>query len=250
MSEPDPLMPWRVLTYLQRIWAAVLRDEPGRRSLPPIVPVVVHHGAGGWSAPHRLHELIEGLAELPELARHVPELELLIDDLVAVPDERLRTRPLPAIPPLALWLLRDARDPTVFLADVDAWIDDLRQAIRDGGVDRVEVLLRYTVRVAGRDSFDRLFQLVNGLAADEGTTMITAAQSYCEEGRERGLEQGRERGLEEGLRTALHRLLARRFAPLDDATLVALERAPRPTLERWFERALTAASLADVLTDD
>jgi hypothetical protein len=56
-TTPDPLMPWRVLTYQQRIWAAVLRVEPARRRLPAIVTIVVHHGEGGWNAPRRFHEL-------------------------------------------------------------------------------------------------------------------------------------------------------------------------------------------------
>lgn len=245
-SEPDPLMPWRVLTYMQRIWESLLRAQPERRSLPAIVPVLVHHGAGGWTAPRRLGELVEGLDDAPTLARFVPEHDLLIDDLARVPDEELRQRPLPAFPRVALWLLRDARDPTEFLAHLDAWAEVLHQALREGGVAHVDILLRYTLRVAGREPFDRFYQTIVDLASAEEGSMITAAQSYFQEGHERGLEEGRERGLRQGLA----QLLAQRFGSLDDEVRARLDRAAPATLERWFGRVLTATSLDDALTDE
>jgi hypothetical protein len=91
-------MAWRVLTYVQRIWDAVLRAEPKRASLPPVVTIVVHHGEGGWSAPRRLHDLVEGLRDHPELRRYVPDFEMLVDDLASADDEALKARPLPAFP--------------------------------------------------------------------------------------------------------------------------------------------------------
>ena len=93
-SAPDRLMPWRVLTYMQRIWSAILRAEPERTSLPSVIPIIVHHGEGGWTSPRRFHDLVEGLDELPELRPYTPDFELQIDDLALVDDEALQRRPL------------------------------------------------------------------------------------------------------------------------------------------------------------
>ena len=89
-SQPDRWMPGRVLTYVQRIWDAALREAPARRALPPVVTIVVHHGEAGWGAPRRLHDLVEGLDQLPGLARFVPDVEMLVDDLATV--DRKSTR--------------------------------------------------------------------------------------------------------------------------------------------------------------
>ena len=44
--SPDPWM--RLLRYCCRIWEADRRDDPDRRELRPIVPVVFYQGARGW----------------------------------------------------------------------------------------------------------------------------------------------------------------------------------------------------------
>lgn len=249
-SEPDVLMPWRVLTYMQRIWAALLREERDRRSLPPIVPLIVHHGASGWTAPRRLHELIEGLGETPALARFVPDFELLLDDLARVSDEDLRRRPLPPFPRVVLWLLRDARDPEEFLAHLGAWAEVVRDALRDVGFAPVDILLRYTYRVAGHEPYDRFRQSIIDIASGQEDIMNTAARSYYQDALEEGRERGLEEGLAKGLRQGLEQLLAQRFGPLGDDTRARLDRAAVSTLQRWFGRVLTASSLDDALTVD
>ena len=93
-SKTDPDMPFRVLEYVVRIWAKLRADEPHRGTLPLVVPLVVHHGARAWSAPRSVHEMVEGLAEHPELQRFVPNLDLPIDDLAVASDAELMNRPL------------------------------------------------------------------------------------------------------------------------------------------------------------
>jgi hypothetical protein len=153
-SEPDPLMPWRVLTYLHRIWDAVLRAEPTRQSLPPVVGVVVHHGEGGWTAPRRLHDIVDGLSDVPELWRFVPALELLVDDVALADDAALLGRPLEPFPKIALWLLRDGRSLDAFLGHLAAWAGELERLVRlDRAQQDIMVVLRYILRVAG-DALD------------------------------------------------------------------------------------------------
>jgi hypothetical protein len=88
-SEPERFMVLRVLEYLVRSWRELLRLEPKRKTLPPCVCVIVHHGEHGWNAPTRLSELIDGFHQVPELSALVPDFEILVDDLVKEPDEAL-----------------------------------------------------------------------------------------------------------------------------------------------------------------
>lgn len=48
-SGPDELTAFQLLRYMVRIWEDFLKNQPDAKRLPPIVPVVVHHGAAGWT---------------------------------------------------------------------------------------------------------------------------------------------------------------------------------------------------------
>ncbi len=124
-SEPDAMMAFRLLSYIQRLWAAILREDPKRRTLPIVVPIVIHHGNSGWTRARTLHELVEGLDEMPELGAFVPNFEMLIDDLIRVDDEALLARPLDAFPKVALWVLRDARTIEALFESLPPWADQL-----------------------------------------------------------------------------------------------------------------------------
>jgi hypothetical protein len=43
-SRSDALMPFRLLRYVVRIWDSFLAARPEARALPPVLPVVIHHG--------------------------------------------------------------------------------------------------------------------------------------------------------------------------------------------------------------
>lgn len=50
-STSDPLMPFRLLVYMVRVWERHVREHPGVTRLPAIVPMVVHHSREGWTSP-------------------------------------------------------------------------------------------------------------------------------------------------------------------------------------------------------
>jgi predicted transposase YdaD len=127
LSWPDPLTPFRLNQYMDRIWAHLLRESPKRRTLPVIIPLIVHHGPGGWRGPRRLHDMFEGLDELPALRPFVPNFELLIDDLALATDEQLLGRPMAPVPKVATWLLRDGRSVDTLLKHAHAWGPELQR---------------------------------------------------------------------------------------------------------------------------
>jgi hypothetical protein len=274
-SAPDQLMAWRALTYMQRIWAAVLRDEPGRKSLPPIVTVIVHHGAGGWRAPRRLHELIDNLEALPELAPLIPDFELLIDDLGPIADDDLRSRPIPPFPKLALWLLRDGRQLELLLAQLAAWAAEIRELGRcDPHHEDRMVLARYILRVAGEIPSAILRQRIADAAPELEETMATVEEQLIQQGIRQGVEQGIRQGVEQGirqgveqgirqgveqgirqgveqgrtqaLRDTLQRMLRARFGALEPGIEQRIAAASPAELDRWLERVISAARPADI----
>ena len=62
-SSPDPWMRLRLLRYYCRIWEADRRNDPSRRELRPIVPVVFYQGAQRWNHSTEFSDLF------PESAR-------------------------------------------------------------------------------------------------------------------------------------------------------------------------------------
>jgi len=128
-STADPDMAFRMLEYMVRIWTKLRAGHPGRKKLPMIIPLVVHHGARAWSAPRTLHELVDGLFEHPELRHFVPDFERLIDDLAVATDEDLMARPLAPVAQLAAWLLRDGRDAAAILAHLEVWASRFAEVV-------------------------------------------------------------------------------------------------------------------------
>jgi len=249
-SAPDALMPFRGMTYIQRIWASVLRNEPERRTLPIVVPVIIHHGRTGWTGPRTLHEMVDGLEDVPELAPLVPNLELLIDDLVEADDAALLSRPLDPFPKVALWVLRDARTVEALFESLRAWGKELERLV---AVDRdpqdIQAILRYILRVAGDTSFETVRQRFIEVTPAIEAAMASPAEQLIQQGLEQGLQKGRQEGLEQGNRKTLARLLRLRFGALGSEAEARIEEASGQDVERWLDRVVTAGSLEAVFAD-
>jgi len=146
-SRGDALMAFRLLTYIQRLWTAVLRDEPRRKTLPIVIPIVVHHGRGCWTEARTLHGLVEGLDDVPDLRRLVPNFEMIIDDLSEVDDDALLARPLEPFPKVALWVLRDARTVEALFESLSRWAQELLPLLaQEGDPEDFHIILRYIFR--------------------------------------------------------------------------------------------------------
>ena len=124
-SSIEGRMAFRVLRYLVRIWDWWMAEHPERQDdLPVIVPVVVSHAEGGWTASRSMSELcgIDRLG-LQCVASHVPQLTLLIDDVAAASDEQLRGRAMRELGKLALLLLKHARTDAELVQRLREWME-------------------------------------------------------------------------------------------------------------------------------
>ncbi|MCA9536246.1 MAG: Rpn family recombination-promoting nuclease/putative transposase [Myxococcales bacterium] len=244
-SRPDPLMPLRVLEYLQRVWSKLLRNERGRKTLPPVLTLIVHHGPGGWTAPRSLHEMVEGLDEFPQLRPFVPNLELLIDDLAHVSDSQLLARPLTPVPRVAIWLLRDGRKADALLAHLPALSAELHHVLLHAP-DDARVFLRYILQRTGPPSFDELRRTILENVPAAEAPLASIADQLRQEGVLEGLRQGTEQGRARALRDTLRSLLGQRFGALDGTTSARIDAADADQLQRLIGRVLSAASLGEV----
>ncbi|HVG61058.1 MAG TPA: hypothetical protein VNA24_21035 [Hyalangium sp.] len=120
------------------------------------------------------------------------------------------------------------------------------------GLDELSAVLRYLLSVmdesAERAVVDMLKSVTGVQRAEE--LMPTWAEKYFEQGRQKGAEEGRLMGRAEGQAESLLRILASRGVHVDDkARQRILSCTDMSTLDQWFERALQATQLSDVLGD-
>lgn len=259
-SEPHPLMPLRLLVYMVRIWEAYARETEEQR-LPIILPIVVHHGDQGWTAPTRLRELIAGFDELGDDADRIPDFRFTIDDLAHTTNAEIMARPLAPFAQVALWVLRDARNERRLVANLRAWVGPLARLADEAHDEHLHAVMSYLFGVASRDAFDDIAAALKAVPRTE-SSMTTIAEWLTQQGFEKGVEQGIERGIEQGIEQGLEQGRARgllegkremlrtafeaKLGPLTARMHQQIEAATAPELDQLLQRILLATSIDDV----
>lgn len=240
-SAPDLLARLQLLRYILRILVQWVRARRKARlpilPLPPVVPLLVHHGPAGWTVSR---DFVDLFGPVPDALRpFLPSFRHGLVDLIHIPDHalsadaRLRMR----LKALKYALRPDvARLLDVILAEA-ATLDD---------VD-VAVVLAYIVRVpagVGEEAIRAALGRVAPSRAEE--LMTTWLQTYVDQGVAKGFQQGRAEGKAEGKADMLLRLLHRRFGPLTTEVETRVRAADSDQLDEWSERFVDAGTLADV----
>ena len=176
----------------------------------------------------------------------MPRFSLIVEDLTQLSNADLAARPLAAFPKLALWLLRDARDPAGLLASFDAWIPAMLELGRTrAGFARLTVLITYMFRVIDPVHQEKLRAKIRELGPRIEEVAMNIAEHLHEEGRKKGREEGRE----EGRIATLRSLLAFKFRTVGAEYEARLQAATPAAIDRYLQRLLTADSVAAVFED-
>ena len=238
------------------------------------IPLVVHHGAGGWSAATRLVQLYNlppadeapGLREA--LAGHLLDIELMVDDLSRQSDHELRMRAMNAVATLAVMLLARIMDGEAMSverleAELVRYADlFIGVAMSETGVAAMAVFMRYIMGAAevSREDLSAVLERALGPAIQEAY-MNTAERIHKDgydqgygDGRDQGYDQGydqgrdkgRDQGHVEGRQSMLCMLLEERFGPLPAAIEQRVRAAGPDELDAWSRAVLRATSLDDI----
>lgn len=245
-SSVDADMPLRLLGYMHAIWSRFRRENRSRKArLPPIVPIVLHHGPSAWRAPTSLGGLVwEDGMQRSALDRFVPDFHFVVDDLARTTPGQLRfRRALTAFARVVLFLLMRARHSANLGAELAMFREDLRLlGSSRSGLRDLAVAIRYAVSV-GRGGAKQLRNVVHWSLGQptEGVIMTIADELIAE-----GMEKGLAKGLAQGKAELLLRLLRRRFGSTSEALEARVRTADSATLDRWAERVLFADSMEAV----
>jgi predicted transposase/invertase (TIGR01784 family) len=227
-SSDDPLMAFRVLRYVTRIWDQYEREHPKARRLPAVIPLVVYQGPGRWASPVQLLDVIDfgpGGRQAAQ-ASWLPQFEFLLDDLSRAGEDQLLARELTPAALVTLLLLKTARRKPQVTADLRRWTGHLRAVLdQPGGSEAFTVLLTYIELVSDVPAGD-LRDLAASLGPDAEEAYVTTAEMLRAEGEARGKAEGilvvfEQRGIDVDERS---RELIESCADLD-------------TLNGWFRRA-------------
>ncbi|HYO52314.1 Rpn family recombination-promoting nuclease/putative transposase [Archangium sp.] len=247
-SSVDGWMALRMLRYVVRQLEHWRQEHPGSGLLPVIIPLVLYHGpGGGWSAPRRVEELFDVPSEGEESERWralVPRFEYRVDDLTAERAEALMARPGPPLVRLALLALRYGR--TKELAErLPGWAALLEQLqAAPGGLEELSAVFHYLLMVGDEEAQAATVGMLKSVVGAQ------RAEEWMPTWSEKHFEQGRQQGKAEGRAEYLLRILAARGVPVDDQSRQRIMSCTdMATLDLWFERALKATRLSEVLGD-
>jgi predicted transposase/invertase (TIGR01784 family) len=277
----EGLMAFRLLRYQVRIWERWRADHPNAKTLPIIVPVVMYHGQVRWSEPLSFDALLDvPAAARPGLESLLVRFAYLLYDLSEISDDELRqSATTTALAKLVMICFKHARTREDFIEILSRWMDVMREVARaPNGLEALAQVMRYILEVnehVGPEALQALVEREIGPEAKD--TIVTAGQQLLKQGIEQGRQQGIEQGIEQGrqqgivqgrvqgieqgrvqgieqgrvqgVQEMLLRLLRRRFdGEMDVRIEQHIATATLDQLETWFERALSAARLADVFT--
>jgi predicted transposase/invertase (TIGR01784 family) len=256
-STLDADMPRRMLGYLMSFWDRYRKQLSG--PLPVVLPILICHAPGGWTTPTSMQGLFDpAFDQLPGLADFVPHFRLLVEDLSHLSNDDLHQFALAAFPTLALWLLRDARDPDTLFANLDHWVDAFYDAAHaPSGMEAFVQLLSYLSWVSTDKHYEQFCETLHKRLPQAEDTVMKYAEKLIEQGRqeglEKGLEKGRNEGRNEGLLQAhtslLVKLLTLKFGAIPPTYRVIIETATLEQLERYATRVLFADTLTAVFVE-
>ena len=161
--------------------AALPRKKRGEiRKLPVILPIVLHHGQGGWTAALCFEEMLDADEELLALlGEHVPRLRLILDDLGQQSDEQIYARGATAFARLVLWALKNARDAGWLKGELRVWKGLIAAVLAEkDGMRALTALFRYIVQTNPTVKREVLRGLLPG---DRGRQVEEAVMNWLEQ---------------------------------------------------------------------
>lgn len=243
-SSDDPLMAFRMLRYITRIWDQHLRAHPHARRLPAVIPLVVHHGRARWASPVQLLDLIDlGPAAAQAMQPYLPRFEFLLDDLPGTDGPRLRDRKLTPPALITLLLLKNAAGNPAVPAELRPWADQLRAVLdQPGGTEAFIAILTY-IELVSEAPASELRDLAASLGPDAEEAYMTTAQMLRAEGEARGEVKGEVKGERHTIRMVAQ---ARDLVLSHEQSKLIEGCGDLATLRKWSNAALTAKHPDDI----
>ena len=236
-SSPDAAAPLQLLRYVVRILVQWYERNQKQLPLPPILPLLAHHGPDGWTFSCEFTELF---GEVPEPLRpYIPSFRHGLVDLALIEDQKLSVE---ARLRAFLKALKYSRRPDLIecLAIVLAEAPELDEG-------DLLVVLRYLNKAPIARNDQVMHETLEQLVPERKEQIMGwFTEDFYEKGLAEGEARGVARGTAQGEAKILTRLLEKRFGALPDLIRHRITSADVERIEAWVERALDAPTLQSV----
>lgn len=238
-SSNDHLMALRLTEYMVNIWTQYVDRHPNTKSVPIVIPVVLHTSPRGyrWTAPTDLSQLFALSAPLRDsLGELVPRMRYVLDDIARTDLAELQKRPLTPAVRVMLFLQQNAsgrRDLGVTMLPL---VSDLSAMAKAPGGDRdLQAVVTYimTVGETAPADFDPLIKLLDPHAKE---VIVTTGEMLRAEGKA------------EGEADLLIRQLGRKFGDVPESIIRRVRAAGPDDLHRWADQILTASTFEETFS--
>ncbi|XXX81770.1 Rpn family recombination-promoting nuclease/putative transposase [Sorangium sp. So ce134] len=243
--DVEALVVFRMGLYMMRLWEQLVRDQPGLKKLPPVMPVLIHHSDTGWTAARAFQDIvaIDGPARAA-LLPHIPRFELRLIDVSGGRAGDLVEQALTALGKVVLWCLSVSGDDARLEREVGrvaAALDEVLQA--PSGLAALEALLRYLVATHVRFGVRKIGRILEEAAGPRAQEAIVTTLDEIE-------RRGERKGRAQGRAQTLLELLTARFGAVPAEVSERILAANEAALVAWTTRVLTAPTPEDVLVED
>jgi hypothetical protein len=252
-SEPDAMMPFRVLEYVVQIYKAQAREWRRRHSsfagfrFQPVLPVVFYTGTRRWENLGRLVDLVDMGEDFEAV---IPALAPLFLNLSAVPAKKLET-----IGGFG-WVLRLIQERQARRAE---FRELLRRAVEHLETMAAPERLRWLELLSyihalvyhernRTERADLREQIEASVRTDSHRREVSAmGKTIAEDLMQKGRKQGSKKEAVRSRRKILLELLRERFRDLPRETAATIESTTNlEKLDSWLRRFATAGSLEEV----
>ena len=244
-SSPEPLMAFRLLSYMVRVWEWHLREHPTAKRLPVVLPIVLYHGLAPWKASQRLLDLIaipSGQGEV--FQAHVPDFQYLLTNLREEPGEPCSDELMVQFTLRAFkWGKTEELVERLY-----QWQEDFRRLLTmtRGGWHFFETLVKYLSVICEDLDRSQVLEVLAQTHEQAGERIMTIYEELKKEGLIEGIAIGKAEGRQEGQRegrvegkaTLLIVLLEVRFGPLPSEIVDRIRAATEQKLDAWVKRCL------------
>ncbi len=184
-SQPDELMPFRVLKYMCNIIDQHLKTTKTNK-IPFILPMVVYHGNQAWKHSTNINDLVDAPKDLVDAYFLKPFMLL---DLNKIDDEEIKKTMWAGVMELTLKHIFK-RDMLLYLADI---VKILKQLERENGKNLVENVLIYVLDRGEIDEDYFISLIKKEFSSDIGDNVRTVSEQI----RARGQAEGKADGVKE-----------------------------------------------------
>jgi predicted transposase/invertase (TIGR01784 family) len=169
----------QLLKNMANIWETHLDQHKGTKKLPPIIPLLIYHGAKEWAVNTNFISMFEIKGSLE---KYIPAFNFELYDVSHMPDKAIKGE-------LALRILLTTIK-YIFSPELDLKVEDIFRMVqdladKDKATEYLEMLLRYFSYNAENIKVDNFRERVTKVLEKGGAVMATLAQQWFAEGEEK-----------------------------------------------------------------